>query len=187
METKDSVLAALFACLVVLAKTCLFVLTPLFLDSLSPSSTVIYNVSTAPLAGNSTYSHWLNSTECSKRSLDPFSGIALSAGVSGQYIPYIDYVKPIPSWVRIDPLFGIWFSMGFDTLLLGCIVLYLRFFTERITERETSYPKFPMMLSGCFQAIAALMYQFSTSGSRTAPYLQGALGYFFIPITFILR
>ncbi len=189
MTSKDSVLAALFASLVVITKTGLWIFTPLFLDSLNPSSTILYNVTVSSSFKNCSETRGLNSTSCfvTVTPPDPFSGIACSAGASGQYIPSIHYVDPVPSWQRIDPLFGIWFSMGFDTCLLGCVVLCLMLFTNRITKRERCYPKFPLMLSGSFQAMAALMYQFSTSGTRTAPYLQGALGYFFIPITFILR
>ncbi len=184
MPSKDSTLAALYASLVVLTKTSLWVFTPLFLDSLNPTSTVLYNVSVGPsyanFSGNS-------GTKSSTSSLDPFSGIAFSAAASGRFVPHVSYINSTPSWQRIDPLFGIWFSMGFDTFLLGSIVLYLLFFTKRITDREKNYPKFSLILSGSFQAVSGLMYQFSTSGSRTAPYLQGALGYFFIPITFSLR
>ena len=78
--------------------------------------------------------------------------------------------------------------MGFDSLVLGVAVLIMKCFAPgSITDRETSFPKSTLLLSGSSQAVSALLFQFSSSGSRTAPYLYGVLGYFFVPISFCLR
>ncbi len=100
----------------------------------------------------------------------------------------LPYTPGSPSWQRIDPFFGIWFSMGFDTVVVGVIVLGLM--TCRpgaITERERRYPKRMLLFAGALQAVSAVTFQFSTGGTRTAPYLQASLSYFYIPIAFTLR
>ncbi|KAK2153782.1 hypothetical protein LSH36_286g01017 [Paralvinella palmiformis] len=79
-------------------------------------------------------------------------------------------------------------SMGFDVMLFGTILVVLCLCVPgQITERETSYPKKIFIQSGACQAVSALLYQFTTSGKRTAPYLQGPLNYFLIPEMFVLR
>ena len=159
--TKNNVLSVILAVSVCLLRLLLLVVTPLYLDCLNPVHTELYNISYRNISHNVT-----------------------AVIIDG--IPVTNSTTPV--WQRIDPFFGIWMSMGFDTMLFGVILLFLRLFVPgQITERETSYPKKIFIQSGSCQAVSALLYQFSTSGKRTAPYLQGPLNYFLIPETFILR
>ena len=166
---KDVLLGVIFAVLLCILKIPLAVFTPMYLDCLNPLHSQLQNVTTI--------------TDASTNSSQVYAIVEQPKNASEHVIP----VQPsLPIWQRIDPFFGIWLSMGFDTLLFGVIVAVL-FMFGRISEAERRYPKRGLVLSGGFQAVCALMYQFSSSGTRTAPYLQGALGYFFIPITFGLR
>ena len=89
---------------------------------------------------------------------------------------------------QIDPLCAIVFSMGFDTMVLGVMLLIIRIcFPQRITERETKYPKKGCLVAGGSQGLSSLIFLYACSGARTAPYLQAVLGNFHIPITFTLR
>ena len=154
---KDAVIGATMAVVVTVLKIAVCIFTPLYLDCLNPLHTILYNDSTI----------FPNSTEIPDQTVTN---------------------NTTPLWQRIDPFFGIWISMGFDTLLFGALLLILYLFVSgTITKREMMYPKRIFILSGACQAVSAVLYQFSTSGNRTPPYLQGALGYFLIPHTFILR
>ena len=164
---KTVLLAAIFAVLVYIFKIALSAFTPLYLDCLNPLHSQLQNVTTIPDASTNSSQVYMITGQSTNASVIP--------------------IQPsLPIWQRIDPFFGIWLSMGFDTLLFGVIVAVL-YMCGRISEAERRYPKRGLVLSGGFQAVSALMYQFSTSGTRTAPYLQGTLGYFFIPMTFGLR
>ena len=93
-----------------------------------------------------------------------------------------------PAYEQIDPLCAIIFSMGFDTLVLGTVLIITRiFWPHKVTERETKYPKKGFFIAGGTQAMSSLIFLYACSGSRTAPYLQAVLGNFHIPITFSLR
>lgn len=158
MAGESKKLGAVFAVVLLIARVSLGVMTPLYLDSLNP----IYT----------SYAIVQNMT----------------SGHTGGMAPVTIVPDSAPAWQRIDPFFAIWFSMGFDTMLLASIVLFLYLCVPgQITQRELSYPKLGLLTSGSAQAVSALLYQFSTSGTRTAPYLQGALGYFYLPIAFVLR
>ena len=162
--TKHKVLGFVFALLVCVFKILLLVVTPLYLDCLNPVHTGLYNIS-------------------SYRQSTPS---VISSTLIINDVPIDNTTTPV--WQRIDPFFGIWISMGFDTLLFGVILLVLYLCVPgQITERERNYPKKVFLQAGACQAVSALLYQFSTSGKRTAPYLQGPLNYFLIPETFILR
>ena len=118
-------------------------------------------------------------------SLNPTSSPWIPASVNAS-----DFVTMSPSqeaWKRIDPIFCITVSMGFDVVVLGSALLIL---TTRhpgyITDRERTFPKRYFVMVGVFQAMGGVMWQYSAPGDRTAPYLQVILGNSVIPITFIL-
>ena len=98
----------------------------------------------------------------------------------------INVTTSTESWRTIDPIFCIATAMGFDVVVLGPVLLFLSC-RGKITDRERSYPMKYFAFVGISQAISAVMYQYSSSGARTAPYLQSLLTYLPIPITFLLR
>ena len=102
-----------------------------------------------------------------------------------------DFVTITPSheaWKRIDPIFCITVSMGFDVVVLGFAMLILSTRQSTyITDRERDFPKRYFVMVGGFQAMQGVLFQYSSPGERTAPYLQVILANSVIPITFILR
>ena len=119
-------------------------------------------------------------------SLKPTSSPWIPASVNAS-----DFVTLAPSqeaWERIDPIFCITVSMGFDVVVLGFTMLILNTrHPEYITDRERNFPKRYFVMVGGFQALSGVMWQYSSPGERTAPYLQVILSSSVIPITFILR
>ena len=100
----------------------------------------------------------------------------------------ISLVASTPVWQKIDPLVQIAVSMAMDTVILGvALVAVILCFPSWITDRERKYPKRHLVFVGVAQSASALMYQYSSPGTRTAPYLQAFLRNFTIPIVFITR
>ena len=138
-------------------------------------------------------------TSCS--SLGSFATIAFAfTSVTGQLAQYVS----LPLWVdstthtstanqtakwkpSLDSYFVVSFAslsfvivFGFVMLLCDCI--YSRYL---VTTDWSSRRLF--LTLGFIQGIAGVFIVFSSSGKRTAPYLQAILGNFNIPITIILR
>ena len=61
------------------------------------------------------------------------------------------------------------------------------FFPSQITEKEHNYPKWTFFVPGAFQAMSAVLINYSLSGTRTPPYLQAVLNNFTVPIQFLVR
>ncbi|ELT91749.1 hypothetical protein CAPTEDRAFT_223164 [Capitella teleta] len=144
--------AYLFAFILVITRICTYLFTPLLLDSIEPTSTVLTNISGPNDSHN------------------------------------VPFEPSRPAWQNIDPLVQITISMGIDSVLFGAMLLVvLVFFPGQITTRERGFPKRYLVLVGVSQSVSALLYQYSSPGERTAPYLQSFLGNFSIPMVFLLR
>lgn len=104
-------------------------------------------------------------------------------------LPYVPLVHPaVPAWQKIDPWVQIVFSMGLYSVILGIILLVMILFVPgKITARERNFPKKYLIGAGLSQSVTSLLYQYSSPGERTAPYLQAFISNFSIPIMFILR
>ncbi|XP_064601299.1 uncharacterized protein LOC135467456 [Liolophura sinensis] len=72
----------------------------------------------------------------------------------------------------------------FGLTLLAFLKLYPG---KYITERELFYPKSEFVIVGLCSGLASLLLVYSSSGARTAPYLQAIIANFSIPITFTTR
>ena len=56
-----------------------------------------------------------------------------------------------------------------------------------ITSQERNYPKIDIFASGATHSLSSTLANYSSSGTRTPPYLQSLLLNFKIPIQFVIR
>ncbi len=87
----------------------------------------------------------------------------------------------------IDAQFVLIGQWGFTALGSGVLLLFLRCFTEQITDREFGFPKRRIFWIGFAQALSSVLMVYASSGTRTAPYLQGLLSACTVPIQFAVR
>ena len=89
---------------------------------------------------------------------------------------------------RIDPIFSITVSMAFDVVVLGIGLLFIKCLSPgKISENDRNYPKRYFLMVGGFQAVLAVLWQYSAPGERVAPYLQPILTAANVPAVFIIR
>ena len=90
---------------------------------------------------------------------------------------------------RVDSYFVLTFASFSFVVIFGCALLVLRTFgyVERRSVSFGSAYHVQLAKVGALCGTAASCVVFSSSGQRTAPYLQAILGSFSIPVTVLLR
>ena len=89
---------------------------------------------------------------------------------------------------QISVCFLMVFQWGFCTLCAGVLLLVAWLIhPDTIGEEEKAFPKSQFLIMGFAMGLSSILFNYSVSGSRTAPYLNGILGNCNIPIQFITR
>ena len=119
-------------------------------------------------------------------SLNPTSSDLIP--VSHNASSFINITSSTETWRVVDPIVALTVAMAFDVVCLGTGLGYIKLFQpSQITDREMNYPKKYFIIVGAFQAAGGVMWQYSASGLRVAPYLQPILGSASVPIVFTIR
>ena len=90
------------------------------------------------------------------------------------------------------PTLGVYFVVSFAslvfTVLFGLGLLFLALFVPgKIGDTERKFPLSLQAEVGICNGISGILIVFSSSGERTAPYLQAILGNSIIPLTIFIR
>ena len=161
MKSKEKILKVAFLGIlsfgVVAARVGAYIVTPLWLDYFSESTVNASNIT----------NH--SETACSTQSLLLLlSTKNTSHSIGAQFI-----------------VLGQW---GYSTVVSGVILVWMLLCCPAtITRTDRSYPKLNFLIIGFSQAISSVLMTYASSGSRVAPYLQGVLANFNIPVQFTMR
>ena len=89
---------------------------------------------------------------------------------------------------QISVCFLIVFQWGFCTLCSGLLLLISMIFRPHsIGDVERAFPKKQFVIMGFAMGISTTLFNYSVSGTRTPPYLNGIVVNCNIPIQFITR
>ncbi|XP_078352281.1 crt homolog 1-like [Oculina patagonica] len=119
--------------------------------------------------------------------------------VTGQVTQYVT----LPLWIdsttsapqnqtvnwkpTLDSYFVVSFASLSFVIVFGSVLVCSDFICPKyLVKTDWRYRRW-LLSVGCFQGVSAMFIVFSSSGSRTPPYLQAIFGNFSIPITLILR
>ncbi|KAL9954563.1 hypothetical protein ACROYT_G042119 [Oculina patagonica] len=119
--------------------------------------------------------------------------------VTGQVTQYVT----LPLWIdsttsslqnqtvnwkpTLDSYFVVSFASLSFVIVFGSVLVCSDFICPKyLVKTDWRYRRW-LLSVGCFQGVSAMFIVFSSSGTRTPPYLQAILGNFSIPITLILR
>ena len=93
--------------------------------------------------------------------------------------------------VKWKPSLDSYFVTSFASLsfviVFGSVLVCSDFICPKYSVKTDWWYRRLLLSVGLFQGIGAMFIVFSSSGSRTPPYLQAILGNFSIPLTLILR
>ena len=88
----------------------------------------------------------------------------------------------------IGPQFIVFGEWGYCALVSGIILLWMLICCPAtISRNDRNYPKLEIFIIGFCQALSSIGMKYASSGTKVAPYLQGILGNFNIPIQFTVR
>ena len=89
---------------------------------------------------------------------------------------------------RVDAFFVFSFASISFVVIFGMTLIFIRVFQpHQLGETERRFPHSQLFLAGLFDALNGVLAVSSSSGRRTAPYLQAILGNFMIPLTMAIR
>ncbi len=119
---------------------------------------------------------------------------------SGAPFPLLNVTPPhvVPHVVPLYPAHVTSHSVGAQFIVVGqwgcsaiatglCLLWIILCCPSRISDTDRKYPKRKLFVIGCSQAVSSMLMTYASSGSRVAPYLQGLLSNFNIPIQFTTR
>lgn len=89
---------------------------------------------------------------------------------------------------RVDSYFVLSFTSLSTVVIYAIALLFIWLFQPlQLGETEKNFSKRQLFLVGFFNALNGVFLVFSSSGNRTAPFLQALLGNFMIPLVITLR
>ena len=119
-----------------------------------------------------------------------FAFVAIT-GQIGQAVSlplWIDSTNGNKSGRSVDSYFVLSFASLSFVIIFGLGTLFIRIFSPKdIGETEKRFPHRLLFLVGLCDALNGALVVFTSSGSRTPPYLQAILGNFMIPLTILFR
>lgn len=179
-------LVELLALVVVVSQVGSTVLTPLWLDSVLQASLIrTANKSRSWIRSVNVFGEF-HSGKSQRHGLLLYETEVLGGNASSIFFNVTTAYKLSQ---HVAGFFMLVFVSSVHVICFGLTLLvFLKLYPGKyITERELFYPKSEFVIVGLCSGLASLLMVYSSSGARTAPYLQAIITNFSIPITFTTR